>query len=106
MCDVVYTKAKGHGGTVNRTSVMLKQPSEGSPKKDVIKHFAEFKRKHLSESRFCCFLVNFAKFARAPFLQNSTGRLLLIIAVSIVVKGLLVTETVNSDIKTKAFVLI
>ena len=85
---------------------MLKQPSEGFPKKDVMKNFAEFTRKHLSESRFWCFLVNFAKFVRAPFLQNSTKRLLLIIAVSIVVKGLLVNETVNSDIKTKAFVLI
>ena len=33
------------------------------------------------------FFVNFAKFVRTPFLQNTTGRLLLIIAVSIVVKG-------------------
>ena len=44
---------------------------------------------------FWCFLVNFAKFARTPFLQNSTGRLLLIIAVSIVVKGVLANKTVN-----------
>ena len=31
-------------------------------------------------------LVNFAKFVRTAFLQNTTGRLLLIIAISIVVK--------------------
>ena len=49
-----------------------------------------------------CFLVNSAKFVRIPILQNTTGRLLLIIAVSIVVKGELENETVNYDIKTKA----
>ena len=51
------------------------------------------------ESLFWCFLVNFAKFERTPFLQNSTGRLLLIIAVSIVVKGVLANKTVNYDTK-------
>ena len=51
-----------------------------------------------------CFLVNFAKFVRTPFLQNTTGRLLLIIAVTIVVKGKLGNKTVNYDTKTKAYV--
>ena len=48
------------------------------------------------------FLVNFAKFVRTPFLQNTTRRLLLIIAVSIVLvmKGELASETVNYDTKT------
>ena len=32
-----------------------------------------------------------------PFLQNTTGGLVLIIAVSILVKGELATETVNYD---------
>ena len=40
-----------------------------------------------------------AKFERTPFLQNSTGRLLLNITVSIVVKGVLANETVNYDTK-------
>ena len=53
----------------------------------------------MPESLLWCFLVNFAKFVRTPFLQNSTGRLLLIIAVSIVVKGVLANETVNYDTK-------
>ena len=46
--------------------------------------------------------MNFAKFARTPFLQNTTRRLLLIIAVSIVLvmKGELASETVNYDTKT------
>ena len=58
------------------------------------------------ESLFWCFLVNFAKFLRTHFLQNSTGQLLLIIAVSIVAKGLLANETVNYDTKAKAYILI
>ena len=40
-----------------------------------------------------------AKFVETAFLQNATGRLLLIIAVSIVVKGELANETVNYDSK-------
>ena len=49
------------------------------------------------------FLVKFAKFVRTPFLQNSTGQPLLIIAVSTVVKGELVSDTVNYDTKTKVY---
>ena len=41
--------------------------------------------------------MTLARFIRTPFLQNRTGRLLLIIAVSIVVKGVLANETVNYD---------
>ena len=48
--------------------------------------------------------MKFAKFVGTPFLQNTSGRLLLIIAVSIVVKGELANETVNFDTKTKAYV--
>ena len=45
--------------------------------------------------------MNFAKFVRTPFLQNTTRRLLLIIAVSVVLvmKGELGSETVNDDTK-------
>ena len=60
----------------------------------------------MPESPFWCFLVNFAETVRIPFLQNSTGQLLLIIAVSIVANGLLAHETVNYDTQTKARVLI
>ena len=46
--------------------------------------------------------MNFAKFVKAPVLQNTARRLLLIIAVSIVLvmKGALASETVNYDTKT------
>ena len=48
--------------------------------------------------------MNFSKFVGTPFLKNSIGRLLLIIGISIVVKGELANETVNCDTKTKAYV--
>ena len=51
-----------------------------------------------------CFLVNFGKFVRTPFLQNTTGRLLLLTAVSVVVKGELANKTVYYDTKTKVYV--
>ena len=60
-------------------------------KKDVLKNFAKFTGKHLCLSLFLNkveillkkrlrrkrFPVNFAKFLRTPFLQNTSGRLLL-----------------------------
>ena len=60
----------------------------------------------MPESLFWCFLINFAEFAKTPFLQNSTGRLLLIIAISIVAKRVFANETVNYDTETKAYSLI
>ena len=88
-----------------------------------MRNFAEFIRKHLCWNLFfdkvklCryltslktslyrrCFLTNFAKFVRAPFLQNTTERLLLIVAVSIVVKGELENENLDYDTKTNAYV--
>ena len=45
--------------------------------------------------------MNFAKFVRTPFLLNSTGRLLLLIAVPMVMKGELENEAVNYDTKLK-----
>ena len=44
------------------------------------------------------------KFVRTPFLPVSTRKLLLIIAVSTVVKGELANENVNYDRNTKAYV--
>ena len=47
--------------------------------------------------------MNFAEFIRTPFLQNTTGRLLLIKAVSVAVKEELANETVKYDTKTEAY---
>ena len=44
--------------------------------------------------------MNFEKFVRTTFLQNTTKRLLVNIAISIVLKGELVNENVNNDTKT------
>ena len=122
MCSIVFEKAKVHGGTVNETLFMQNQPSKGLLKKDVMRNFAEFTRKHQCQDVFfdkfkLCrsatslktslghvFFVNFTKYLRTPFLQSTTGQLLLIIAVSTVVKGELVNETVSYDIKTRAYV--
>ena len=49
--------------------------------------------------------MNFAKFVKSLFLQNTTGRLLLIILVSILVKRELANEAVNYDTKAKAYVM-
>ena len=92
-------------------------------KESVVRNFAEFTRKRLCRNLFfdklkLCksstssktslqrklFLVTFAKFVRTPFLRTTTGRLLLIIAVSVVVKGELPNENLNHDTKTKAYV--
>ena len=51
MCDIVFEKAKGRGGTVNRTSV-YGEASEGFFKKDAMRSFAEFTRKHLCRNLF------------------------------------------------------
>ena len=78
---------------------MVKQPSEGFFKKDAMRNFARFTKKHLCQCQFCRIYEN-------TFLQNNTGRLILIIAVSIVAKGVLSNENVNYDKQTKAYVLI
>ena len=98
---------------------MQNQLSKGFFKKGLFRNFAEITSKHVPESFFdkvkLCrstsafktrlqrryFLVNFAKFVRTPFLQYTTRRLLLIIAVSIVLvmKGELASETVNYNTK-------
>ena len=52
------------------------------------------------------FSREFGKICQNPFFfQNTSGRLLLIIAVSIVVKGQLANEAVNYDKKAKAYVM-
>ena len=69
--------------------IFQKQPSQVFCKKGVLRNIAKFTGKHLCQSLFfikvaglmlChrCFSVNFAKFLTTPFLQNTSGRLLLI----------------------------
>ena len=69
-----------------------------------MRNFVELKRKHVPESLFFdkVELCRSAASLRTPFLQNTTRRLLLIIAVSIVLvmKGELGSEIVNYGTKT------
>ena len=78
------------------TTDIQEQPPELFYNKNVLKNFAKFTIKHLCQSlllnkvaglmpvtllkkRLChrCFPVNFAKFLRTPFSQNTSERLLL-----------------------------
>ena len=101
MCDIVFEKAKGRGRTVNRASVY----AEAAVRRVLYERCYEklrriYKKTSVPESLWY-FLVNFAKLTRTPFLKNSTGRLLLIIALSIVAKGVLANKTVNYETRTK-----
>ena len=76
--------------------LIQKQPPGVFCKKDVLKNCANFTKKHLCQSRFFkkvpglrpatllkrrlwhrCFPVNFEKFLRTSFLQNTSGRVLI-----------------------------
>ena len=89
MCDIVFEKVKGRGRKVNRASVYAEV---------AVRRVSQNLQENIcNRISFWCFLVSFAKFARIPFLQNSFGRLLLIIAVSIVAKVVLANQTVNYE---------
>ena len=76
-----------------RQILLQKQPPEVFWKKVVLSNFSKFTGKHLCQSLFFnkaagfslwkerlwhrCFYVNFVKFLRTTFLQNTSGRLLL-----------------------------
>ena len=96
--------------------------SRCSRSKSVLRNFPKFIRKDLCLSLFydkvrrcrsatsfktrlhyTFFFVNFAKFVRTLFLQDTTGRLPLIIAVLIVVKEKLANKIVNYDIEIKIY---
>ena len=80
-------------------SVKQKQPPQVFSKKSGLRNFTKFTGKHLCQSLFFnkvaglrpllkkrpwprCFSVNFVKIFRTPFLQNTPGRLLLVILFS------------------------
>ena len=52
ICKFVFYKAKGRGGTVNRTTIMQKQHLKGFYKKSFLTNFAKFARKKLRRSVF------------------------------------------------------
>ena len=82
------------------------------PQKGIMRNFGKFTRKRLCWTNealaqvFSCEFCKICKNTFSHFLQNTTGQLLLIIVVLVVVKGELANETVNYDTKTKAYVSI
>ena len=106
MCDIVFEKVLGRAGKLNRTNVYAEAAVRRVLKKGFMRNFSEFAIKNLwrnlsfNKVKFCrsqaslklssssrCLLVKFAKFIGTPFSQSTTARLLLIVAVSFVVKG-------------------
>ena len=88
MCDIVFEKVRGRDGTVNRMSDRQKQSSKGFYIEGISQNlqedtcdgdFFDKVRRCRSETslktrlQYRSFLVNFAKFLRKPFLQNTTG---------------------------------
>ena len=66
---------------VFKGEILQKQPPKVFCKKRCSEKFCKMHRKTKSLCRRC-FPVNFAKFLRTPFLQNTSGRLLLILGTS------------------------
>ena len=107
MCDIIFEKGKGRGRKVNRACVYAESAVRRVLKKKVLREISQNSQENICNGiSFWCFLVNFAKFVKTPFLQNSSERLLLIIAVSIVAKEVLVNQTENYETITKGHVLI
>ena len=90
MGDIVFEKTKGCGRTLNGTKIYAEQPSKRFFKKIIMKNFAKFTRKHLcrkNETPAQVFSCEFCEICKNIFFAEHHRRLLLIITVSIVVKG-------------------
>ena len=84
---------------------MMKQPSKGFFKKDVLRNLTEFTRKHLCQN-LLVFSCQFCRIWKSTFFAEQYRTTDSIIAVSIVGKGVLANETVNYDTQTKTYALI
>ena len=85
---------------------MQKLPSERFFKKGAMKNLAKFTRNICAGIPFLVFSCEFCEIFKNTFFAEQHRRLLLSIAVSIAAKELLANETVNYEIKTKAYILI
>ena len=52
MWDIVLEKAKGRGGTVSRTKVYGEAAMQEFFKKEALRNFTKFTRKHMCENLF------------------------------------------------------
>ena len=73
-----FTELIGATYSINRSQCFQKQPLEVFCNEGVLRNFAKFTGKHLCQRLWHGrFPVNFGKFLRTTFLQNTSGRLLL-----------------------------
>ena len=99
LCSLIYVRFTCILFCIMKLALYLKTIRSShrtcSVRKGVLRNFAKFTGKHLCQSLFFnknagrtatllkkspwhrCFPVNFAKFLRKPYLQNTSGRLLL-----------------------------
>ena len=72
-----------------------------SVRKGFVRNFAKVTGKHLCQKlRYRCFPVNFAKFLRTPFLQNTSGRLLLQMLLGLVINSVICMFSTHMSNKT------
>ena len=71
-----------------------------------MKSFAEFTRKYLYRDPFLVFSCEFCEICKKTFFTEQQRTTASDIALSIVAKEVLANETVNYEIRTKAYVLI
>ena len=100
MCDFIFKKTKSCAGTQNRTTAYVEAAVRMVLEKRSYEKFCEthnkttvLEKRNLVQVFFC----KSPEICRNTFLQNTTGRLLLIIVVSMVE---FTNETVNYNTKT------
>ena len=72
-----------------------------SVRKGFVRNFAKVTGKHLCQKlRYRCFPVNFAKFLRTPFLQNTSGRLFLQMLLCLVINSVICMFSTHMSNKT------
>ena len=72
-----------------------------SVRKGFVRNFAKVTGKHLCQKlRYRCFPVNFAKFLRTPFLQNTSGRLFLQMLLCLVINSVIFMFSTHMSNKT------
>ena len=87
MRDIVFERAKGRGVTVNRMAQYVETVVRWGSISKMFWKISQNLHEKVCDTPTQIFLVIFANFVRTPFLQNTTGRLLLTIAVSIAVSS-------------------
>ena len=99
-----FTELIGATYSINRSQCFQKQPLEVFCNEGVLRNFAKFTGKHLCQRLWHGrFPVNFGKFLRTTFLQNTSGRLLLSFLPSSKVKAGALMQALDALLYVKYF---